>query len=131
MKRCGNTSPVLPERKRSRDRLRRKIEMLSAHLKRNLNFRRLRLRGMRAREECTLAAVAQNLPKARQADWLLAPEPKRTCARNHLSVEFEAVETASPFQNPLGGTKREPWPTFFDHGATRSSNDSSLLIFHS
>jgi hypothetical protein len=33
-------------------------------LKRHLNFRRLRLRGMTgARDECTLAAAAQNLRK--------------------------------------------------------------------
>lgn len=39
-------------------RLRRKVEMLFAHLKRNLNFRRLRLRGMTgARDECVLAAT--------------------------------------------------------------------------
>jgi Transposase DDE domain len=45
-------------------RKRRKVEMLFAHLKRHLNFRRLRLRGMTgARDECTLAAVAQNLRK--------------------------------------------------------------------
>jgi hypothetical protein len=45
-------------------RERRKVEMLFAHLKRHLNFRRLRLRGMTgARDECTLAAVAQNLRK--------------------------------------------------------------------
>ena len=45
-------------------RLRRKVEMLFAHLKRNLNFRRLRLRGMTgARDECVLAATAQNLRK--------------------------------------------------------------------
>ena len=43
---------------------RRKVEMLFAHLKRHLNFRRLRLRGMTgARDECTLAAIAQNLRK--------------------------------------------------------------------
>jgi hypothetical protein len=42
-------------------RLRRKVEMLYAHLKRNLNFRRQRLRGMTgARDECVLAATAQN-----------------------------------------------------------------------
>jgi transposase len=45
-------------------RLRRKVEMLFAHLKTNLNFRRLRLRGITgARDECTLAATAQNLRK--------------------------------------------------------------------
>lgn len=41
-------------------RLRRKVEMCFAHLKRNLNFRRLRLRGITgARDECILAATAQ------------------------------------------------------------------------
>lgn len=45
-------------------RARRKVEMLFAHLKRNLNFRRLRLRGVTgARDECVLAATAQNLRK--------------------------------------------------------------------
>ena len=45
-------------------RLRRKVEMCFAHLKRNLNFRRLRLRGITgARDECLLAATAQNLRK--------------------------------------------------------------------
>jgi hypothetical protein len=45
-------------------RLRRKVEMCFAHLKRNLNFRRLRLRGITgARDECMLAATAQNLRK--------------------------------------------------------------------
>jgi transposase len=45
-------------------RLRKKVEMCFAHLKRNLNFRRLRLRGMSgARDEFLLAATAQNLRK--------------------------------------------------------------------
>ena len=59
-------SPALRERKRFKKsaRERRKVEMCFAHLKRNLNFRRLRLRGMTgARDECTLAAIAQNLRK--------------------------------------------------------------------
>lgn len=43
---------------------RRKVEMCFAHLKHNLNFRRLRLRGITgARDECILAATAQNLRK--------------------------------------------------------------------
>ena len=45
-------------------RLRKKIEMLFAHLKRILNLDRLRLRGPNgARDEFTLAATAQNLRK--------------------------------------------------------------------
>jgi hypothetical protein len=45
-------------------RLRKKVEMCFAHLKRNLNFRRLRLRGITgAKDEFLLAAAAQNLRK--------------------------------------------------------------------
>jgi transposase len=47
----------------SRDK-RKKVEMLFAHLKRILNLTRLRLRGPNgARDEFTLAAIAQNLRK--------------------------------------------------------------------
>lgn len=49
---------------RTSRRLRKKIEMLFAHLKRILKLDRLRLRGPnRARDEFTLAATAQNLRK--------------------------------------------------------------------
>jgi hypothetical protein len=45
-------------------RERKKIKMLSAHLKRHLGFRRLRLRGMTgASEEFLLAATVQNPKK--------------------------------------------------------------------
>jgi hypothetical protein len=45
-------------------RERKKVEMLFAHLKRNMNFRRLRLRGPSgAKDEFLLAAIAQNLKK--------------------------------------------------------------------
>jgi transposase len=61
-------------------RLRRKVEMLFAHLKRNLNFRRLRLRGMTgARDECTLAAVAQNLRKLARLIGFSPPETAGAC----------------------------------------------------
>lgn len=57
-------------------RERRKVEMLFAHLKRNLNFRRLRLRGMTgARDECTLAAIAQNLRKLAKLVGFVQPPP--------------------------------------------------------
>ena len=43
---------------------RKKVEMAFAHMKRNLNFTRLRLRGMKsANDECILVATAQNLRK--------------------------------------------------------------------
>jgi transposase len=49
-------------------RLRKKVEMCFAHLKRNLNFRRLRLRGISgATDEFLLAATAQNLRKLARA----------------------------------------------------------------
>jgi len=57
-------------------RERRKVEMLFGHLKRNLNFRRLRLRGMTgARDECTLAAIAQNLRKLAKLVGFVQPPP--------------------------------------------------------
>jgi hypothetical protein len=50
-------------------RLRKKIEMLFAHLKRILKLDRLRLRGPNgARDEFLLAATAQNLRKLAKAD---------------------------------------------------------------
>ena len=51
-------------RSRRAARLRKKIEMLFAHLKRILKLDRLRLRGPNgARDEFILAATAQNLRK--------------------------------------------------------------------
>ncbi len=55
-----------PDYKRSA-RLRKKVEMCFAHLKRNLDFRRLRLRGLSgAKDEFPLAAATQNLRKLRR-----------------------------------------------------------------
>jgi hypothetical protein len=74
--------PALPERKRSKKSAfqRRKVEMLFAHLKRTLNFRRLRLRGMTgARDECTLAAMAQNLRKLVKMIGFSPPPPIAAC----------------------------------------------------
>ena len=52
-----------PQYKRSA-RPRKKVEMCFAHLKRNLNFRQLRLRRLSgAKDEFLLAAAAQNLRK--------------------------------------------------------------------
>ena len=53
-------------------RERKKVEMLFAHLKRNLRFERLRLRGLSgARDEFLLAATVQNLRRLAK----LAPKP--------------------------------------------------------
>ena len=60
---------------RASRRLRKKVEMLFAHLKRILKLDRLRLRGPNgARDEFVLAATAQNLRKL--AKLVLMPEPK-------------------------------------------------------
>ena len=66
-------------------RLREKVEMLFAHLKRILKLDRLRLRGPNgARDEFLLAATAQNCvsmlpilhaPKAANAGWCSLREP--------------------------------------------------------
>jgi Transposase DDE domain len=62
-------------------RERRKVEMLFAHLKRHLNFRRLPLRGMTgARDECTLAAIAQNLRKFVKLIGFSPPPLSAACA---------------------------------------------------
>ena len=56
-------------------RLRKKVEMLFAHLKRILKLDRLRLRGPNgARDEFLLAATAQNLRKL--AKLILVPDLK-------------------------------------------------------
>ena len=56
-------------------RLRKKIEMLFAHLKRILKLDRLRLRGPNgARDEFSLAATAQNLRK--MAKLIPMPRPR-------------------------------------------------------
>lgn len=59
---------------RTSRRLRKKIEMLFAHLKRILKLDRLRLRGPNgARDEFTLAATAQNLRKMAKVIPMAAP----------------------------------------------------------
>lgn len=60
---------------RTSRRLRKKVEMLFAHLKRSLKLDRLRLRGPNgARDEFLLAAAAQNLRKL--AKLVPMPQPK-------------------------------------------------------
>jgi transposase InsO family protein len=59
-----STRVVRSARQRISRRLRKKVEMLFAHLKRILKTDRLRLRGPNgARDEFLLAATAQNLRK--------------------------------------------------------------------
>jgi hypothetical protein len=62
---------------RTSRRLRKKVEMLFAHLKRILKLDRLRLRGPKgARDEFLLAATAQNLGKTGEID----PNAERTAS---------------------------------------------------
>lgn len=57
-------------------RERRKVEMLFAHLKRNLSFRRLRLRGITgASDEFPLTATVQNLKKLARHLAYRPPKP--------------------------------------------------------
>jgi hypothetical protein len=64
------------EEGRTSRRLRKKVEMLFAHLKRILHLDRLRLRGPNgARDEFHLAAIAQNLRKLAKLIPMPMPEP--------------------------------------------------------
>ena len=57
-------------------RERKKVEMLFAHLKRNLGFERLRLRGLSgAQDEFLLAATVQNLRRLAKLAAIPPPEP--------------------------------------------------------
>ena len=61
---------------RTARRLRKKVEMLFAHLKRILKLDRLKLRGPNgARDEFLLAATAQNLRKLAKLIPMLIPHP--------------------------------------------------------
>jgi len=89
-------------------RLRKKIEMLFAHLKRILKLDRLRLRGPNgARDEFLLAATAQNLRKL--AKLIPMPHVKPACGSS----------SARPLTTPSPGWLNR-LPTFFNRiGQTR------------
>jgi hypothetical protein len=77
-----------PEYKRSR-RLRKKVEILFAHLKRILKLDRLRLRGLSgASDEFLLAATAQNL--RRMANWLGTGPPETLVVSPNLTKTGQA-----------------------------------------
>ena len=74
-------------------RLREKVEMLFAHLKRILKLDRLRLRGPNgARDEFLLAATAQNLRKLAK----LIPMPSPHPARDRQRLAIEGLRIAGP-----------------------------------
>ena len=59
---------------------RKKVEMAFAHMKRNLNFHRLRLRGIKsANDECILVATAQNLRKLARHRSKSPPTQRTSC----------------------------------------------------
>jgi transposase len=68
-----------PEYEKSRDE-RKKVEMKFAHVKSHHGFERLRLRGISgARDECHLAAIAQNLKTLAKYIWR-PPDATLACA---------------------------------------------------
>src|SRR5262249_43530745 len=81
-------------------RLRKKIEMLFAHLKRILKLDRLRLRGPNgARDEFTLAATAQNLRKMAKLIPMPTSRPHRNW-QNRRSCHYK--ELLPVFFNEIG-----------------------------
>jgi hypothetical protein len=61
-------------------------------LKRTLNFRRLRLRGMTgARDECTLAAIAQNLRKLIKMIGFSPPPLVAACSQLKCEVMVQGM----------------------------------------
>ena len=76
---------------RTARRLRKKVEMLFAHLKRILKLDRLRLRGPNgARDEFLLAATAQSLRKLAK----LIPMPSPHPARDQQRLVIEGLRMA-------------------------------------
>lgn len=87
---------------RTSRRLRKKIEMLFAHLKRILKLDRLRLRGPNgARDEFILSATAQNLRKMAK----LIPMPTRQASRSPASALAPIHRTTAAFFNGIDPTE--------------------------
>jgi hypothetical protein len=74
---------------------RKKVEMLFAQLKRNLNLTRLRLRGMSgAQDEFLLAAIGQNLRRMAKS-WCLQRSDKTFAAALGGGAQQRQLELAS------------------------------------
>jgi hypothetical protein len=107
---------------RTSRRLRKKIEMLFAHLKRILKLDRLRLRGPNgARDEFTLAATAQNLRKMTKLIPMPAPMPARgrysgsaTSRRSHYNEILPPFSMERAFTKRGGRTREDsPGPALY------------------
>jgi hypothetical protein len=86
-------------------RLRKKVEMLFAHLKRILKLDRLRLRGPNgAPDEFLLAATAQNLRKLAKLIPMPSPHPALTISRSQ-SRAFEWPGRLISNCSPTSSTK--------------------------
>jgi Transposase DDE domain len=79
---------------RTSRRLRKKVEMLFAHLKRILRLDRLRLRGPNgARDELLLAAAAQNLRKRAKLVPMPQPKPAREVVGSRCNLRSPLSRT--------------------------------------
>ena len=89
---------------RTSRRLRKKIEMLFAHLKRILKLDRLRSRGPNgARDEFTLAATAQNLRKMAKLIATPNASPALRPPRSHPGPDI-TTEYCRPFSTESANT---------------------------
>jgi Transposase DDE domain len=88
-------------------RLRKKVEMLFAHLKRILRLDRLRLRGPNgARDEFILAATAQNLRKL--AKLIPMPSPAAGRAQSNTAALTSGSESRQPFSTQSANCRHQP-----------------------
>ena len=102
---------------------RKKVEMLFAHLKRILGLGRLRLRGpCGAKDEFTLAAIAQNLRKLAK----LRPQMTGSEAADDLRTPRRPRSTASPDRDPI----RPPRPDLAGPERRRSQATFSTKYLH-
>ncbi len=104
--RWRGTSPS-PERfRRSSRKLRKKVEMLFAHLKRILGLGRLRLRGpCGAKDEFLLAATAQNLRKLAKLFRQVPSQKSRDQAEKDYSCEPRPATFQNDFFNGIGSNR--------------------------
>ncbi|MGY4253846.1 hypothetical protein ACVI1L_000914 [Bradyrhizobium sp. USDA 4516] len=112
-------------------RLRKKIEMLFAHLKRILKLDRLRLRGPNgARDEFILAATAHKPSKDGQADPDAHPEARIGSVEQfgHVAAELLKRNTASLFQrNRPYADIRHPGPRPLGLGSANGATSTVAL----
>jgi hypothetical protein len=111
---------------RTSRRLRKKVEMLFAHLKRILKLDRLRLRGpYGARDEFVLA---QNLRKL--ASWSQCRSPIRP-KKQPASPQSAAPPSPTDFFNTIGQKQTSPQSLSFMVWATQAPTFGAVMLPHS